>query len=170
MNSAHMHAHKKKGGGHGREWSDKNLRDPRSHARSSSHNPNKHATLSCAPLPPHWLDIKRLPQKEHPCTDTHAKRRPRSARPVCAVRAVSSFPSSSVEVEESPAKRGKTKLHVSSHKLGVCACVPLVPPCGCARLWPLPQLRSIYTYTPGLYTYMYIYTAYVQIEEEGEET
>lgn len=67
---------------------------------------------------------------------------------------------------------GKTKLHVSSPKLGVCACVRFVPPGGCARrrLWPLPQLRSIYTYTPGLYTYMYIYTAYVQIEEEGKET
>lgn len=167
MNSAHMHAHKKKRGRrYGREWSAKNLRDLRSHARSSSHNPNKHATLSCAPLPPHWLDIKRLPQKEHPCTDTHAKRRPRSARPVCRE---SSFVVPFFE-RRSGREPSQNKAARSSHQLGVCACVRLVPPCGCARLWPLPQLRSIYTYTPGLYTYMYIYTAYVQIEEEGRET
>lgn len=114
----------------------------------SSHNPNKHATLSCARLPP---------QEEHPCTDTRAKRRPGTAQKQhvpCARRAVSSFPSSVC-----PAERGKQSCTFQATSW---VCVPaydsspLAGVRGCGHS-PPSQLSSIYTYTPGLYTYMYIY-------------
>lgn len=64
-------------------------------------------------------------------------------------------------------KKGKTELHASSDKLGVCACVHfIVHARRCVPVQPLPPV-SIYTYTPRLYTYMYIYTAYVQIEKKN---
>lgn len=50
-------------------------------------------------------------------------------------------------------RKKKTELHASSNKLGVCACVHAR---GCVPVQPLPPV-SIYTYTPRLYTYMYIY-------------
>lgn len=54
-------------------------------------------------------------------------------------------------------KKGKTELHASSDKLGVCACVHfIVHARRCVPVQPLPPV-SIYTYTPRLYTYMYIY-------------
>lgn len=68
-------------------------------------------------------------------------------------------------------KRGM-ELHISSDKLGVCACAQFIVVHARRCVWvpPFPPL-SMYTYTPRLYTYMYIYiyiyTAYVQIEKKN---
>lgn len=80
-------------------------RETCAHARFSSHSPNRHATLSCAPLPTHWLDNACRRRNIH--AQTHMLKGGQGPLPSRALGEPFRSLLPSAEVEESPATRGK---------------------------------------------------------------
>lgn len=111
----------------------------------------------------------------HTCTHTNERKDPQQLRSIGLQNASHSpHPVSPASPCQCGSKSGREKkkkmeLHVSSNKLGVCACAQfiVVHARKCVWVQPLPPL-SMYTYTPpSVYIYVYIYTAYVQIEKKN---